>query len=112
MNKLTKLEMKIKNRLNRNYVYFRTLAPIEIEDYAIYLDKGALLQKAEIKPLKEDEVYISVMYETTTDMEEGLLRLPITVLATLLYAKKIKAINVSSDEEDSIIRDLVMQERY
>ena len=52
------------------------------------------------------------MYETTTDMEEGLLRLPITVLATLLYAKKIKAINVSSDEEDSIIRDLVMQERY
>ncbi|NCD07475.1 MAG: hypothetical protein EOL97_15305 [Spirochaetia bacterium] len=112
MNKLTELESKIKARLSRNYIYFRVLSPIEIKDYSIYLDVGALLQKAEIKPLKEDEIYISVMYETTTDMEEGLLRLPITVLATLLYAKKIKAINVSSDEEDVIIRDLVLEERY
>ena len=49
------------------------------------------------------------MYETNTDKDEGVVRIPVSVLAVLLVSRKIIAINIKSDRLDKEISELVLR---
>jgi hypothetical protein len=108
-NILHEIENKLKFKLNKDSIYFRAENNVDLKDYEITFDRGAILQKTDLKPISDEEIYISVMYETNTDKDEGVVRIPVSVLAVLLVSRKIIAINIKSDRLDKEISELVLR---
>lgn len=103
------LETKLKTKLNKNSIYFKSEGSVDLKEYEIAFEKYAILQKTNLKALSDNEVYISIMYETNTDKDEGIVRIPISALAVLLVSKKIVAINVKTDRPDKDINSLILR---
>jgi len=109
MDILHEIENKLKLKLNKNSLYFIAENTVDLKEYEIKFDKSAILQKTNLKPLSDDEVYISIMYETNTVKDEGVVRIPISTLAVLLVSRKIIAISIKSDRLDKEISELVLR---
>lgn len=106
---MTTLEDMIKDKLKTNEIYFKSTQRVEMSEYGIDFEKNALLYKTNLPALSDREVYLSIMYDdaSTESNEEGLIRIPIKLIALMIITKKIMAMNNKNEKLNKEIAEYI-----